>query len=43
MRSVRFLIKGHLTQREQIVTLTNEGKLFADHISAELFITDLEN
>ena len=33
-----FLDKGWIVNNDQTVTLTTEGKLFADHIAAELFI-----
>lgn len=33
-----FLEKGHLEVSQGVVTLTNEGKLFADHIAAQLFV-----
>lgn len=32
-----FINKGWLTQQQQILTLTPAGKLYADHIAAELF------
>ena len=34
----RYLANGHMTQAGNILTLTNEGKLFADGIASDLFI-----
>ena len=33
-----FIDKGWVSSNENIITLTQEGKLFADHIAAELFV-----
>ncbi|HEY1025955.1 MAG TPA: radical SAM family heme chaperone HemW [Sphingobacteriaceae bacterium] len=38
-RSVReFIEKGHVVENAGILTLSSEGKLFADHIASQLFI-----
>ncbi len=37
MEAQYFINKGWLTKREQVLTLTPAGKLYADHIAAELF------
>ncbi|MFA6946992.1 MAG: radical SAM family heme chaperone HemW [Pedobacter sp.] len=34
-----FLDKEWISMKEQVLTLTREGKLFADHIASELFIS----
>ncbi|HEY1008178.1 MAG TPA: coproporphyrinogen III oxidase, partial [Sphingobacteriaceae bacterium] len=33
-----FLEKGQVSKLDDLVTLTREGKLFADHIAAQLFV-----
>ena len=37
----KFIDAEHISLNENIATLTNKGKLFADKIAAELFITEL--
>ena len=37
-----FLDKNWLIHKDQIITLTTEGKLFADHIALELFVFEKE-
>ena len=36
-----FIEAEHISLNENIATLTNKGKLFADKIASELFITEL--
>ncbi len=36
----KFLNKNWLINKEEIITLTTEGKLFADHIASELFVSE---
>ena len=37
-----FLAKGHLTIADNIIRLTESGKLFADGIAAELFAENID-
>lgn len=39
----QFLDKGWVISKENNITLTRQGKLYADHIAAELFITSEED
>ena len=38
----RFLEKNWINIQEHVVTLSREGKLFADHVASELFVEDLK-
>jgi oxygen-independent coproporphyrinogen-3 oxidase len=38
--AARFLEEGHLQQDKNIITLTQKGKLFADHIASGLFVDE---
>ncbi|MGB4773635.1 MAG: radical SAM family heme chaperone HemW [Daejeonella sp.] len=42
LQSQQFLEKNWMVNNDQLITLTTKGKLFADHIASELFITGIE-